>query len=340
MISKIIEIIKKKRIDQVALLFPDLDGNLRVKYVMPEEVLTGHHVSWENGISVDGSCIPSFKSLASTDWMLIRPDSSKPLLFDWTMDDPDGKTLGFICEIVNFTRDPRGMLMSAQEDAQRFGFIPYAGPKLCASIGKPDDIGDYTPIQNDNTLKFRQRIVRVLTRMGINIEYHYGKGSSGIDIDFVPKPVTTAADNIAIAKLAAIEVGKRMDLRVEFSGQPMYTHFSLWKDGQNAFFDPNDKHELSGVGKLFIEGILSKNKSISKFVNPYGYQNGLKTTWSFNRDDSVMQVPMYFIEKKKKDRIGWSKRCIYKNIYADSNQYLAFSSIVRAGMKRIARAEH
>ncbi len=337
MIERIKKLIIQKHIDQVAMLFSDLEGNFRVKYVLPEELLDETHVSWINGISVDGSQIPGFDSVTGYDWLLIRPDLSRPLIFEWTMNDPDGKTLGFLCNIAGYKLDSRTIAQRTQDEFKKQGFLVYAGPKLCASIGKTESIGSYTPIPKDNTLKFRNKLVRMLMRMGIEIEYHYGKNMNSFDIDFIPKPFAIAADNIAIAKLASTELGKTMDIDVNFYGQPMHTHFSLWQKNENVFFDPKDKDELSSIGKSFIKGILKRNVYLNKFTNSKKHPNNFKKSWSTYRDNSAVLVPMYYIEKKKKDRIGWSKRCIYKNLYADSNQYLAFSSVVLAGMENVCK---
>jgi glutamine synthetase len=334
MTERISKLIKEERFDQVAMLFSDTEGYLRANYIMPEELIDQNHISWVDGISIEGSSIPGFQNTKEAEWMLIRPDLSRPFNLEWTQDSADGKTLAFLCNIVDYPYDSRTIAQQTSQISENLGFIPYAGPTLSFGLGKEEPTGSYTPPSQDNTLQFRNRLTRMLIRMGIAIESHCGENSNIANIDLVPNHLLTTADNIAMAKLAALSLGKKMGVEVSFSGQAMHAHLSLWKNGYNCFFDPSDQYELSQVGKCFIEQLLSNYETIRKTTNPKDYQNDYKVRWSTERDDSVVLVPMYFNEKKKKDRVGWSKRCVYRNIYSDANPYLALSALFLGGLEK------
>jgi len=41
------------------------------------------------------------------------------------------------------------------------------------------------------------------------------------------------------------------------NGSGMHVNMSLFKDGENAFFDPNDENQLSKTAYQFIAGLLA-----------------------------------------------------------------------------------
>lgn len=335
-IENVRKIIESRHIDQVLLLFADLQGDMRAKYAVPEELIREDHISWADGISVDGSQIPCFNGIEGSEWMRIRPDLSRPILMDWASGDSGNRTIGFLCKIAGYKYDPRGRAYDLQEKAQDLGFVPYAGSKLHIKMGKSNNaVGSYAPVHMDATLNFRNLLVRKLVNIGIQIEYHYGENGNIMNIDFVPKPFALAADNVSITKVVAYKLAESLGTEISFERQTMYTHFSLWKDGKNCFFNPSDRYELSEIGRKFIKGVLLERTRIHGVANPAGVLKEYLPRWSIKRDNSIIQVPMYFEEKKKRDRVGWSKRFIFRDLCADSNPYIAFSYIAMAGLSRV-----
>ena len=111
---------------------------------------------------------------------------------------------------------------------------------------------------------------------------------------------------------------------------------SLWKGKRekNLFFDSEDKFELSQLAKNFMNGIIYHQKTIKALAtatskNPQKYY---QAKISVNRGNSLIQVPLYFNEKRKQDRIGWSKRCIYNGLNAEQNYYIMFAVLLYAGL--------
>ncbi len=294
--QKLLKLEKKTRLDQAAMLFTDLNGDQRVKYAVPEELIRASHISWADGISVDGSRIPGFTKTTCSEWMLIRPDLTRQLLFDWTMGVNGNRTVGFLCDIVDYEYDPRHLAYNAQEVAASYGYVPYSGPKMDIRMdAEGSNMGAYIPSYADKTLEFRNILVRTLLKMDVPIEYHYGENGNVLTIDFVPKPFAIAADNISIAKFVAMELAKSQGINISFKGQSMHMHFSLWKDGKNCFFDPDDKYELSKIGRAFINGILSNISAVHSLTNPMNYGKAYSPKWSTKRDSSAILVPMYYV---------------------------------------------
>ena len=106
------------------------------------------------------------------------------------------------------------------------------------------------------------------------------------------------------------------------------------KREKNLFFDGEDKFELSQLAKNFMNGILYHQRSIKALsaVTSKNPQKYYQTKISVNRGNSLIQVPLYFNEKQKQDRVGWSKRCIYNGLNSDQNYYLMFAVLLYAGL--------
>jgi glutamine synthetase len=122
------------------------------------------------------------------------------------------------------------------------------------------------------------------------------------------------------------------------NGSGMHTHQSLFKDGENAFFDPNDKYHLSKIAKAYIAGLLHHAREIcsvvAQWVNSYkrlvpGYEAPVYVSWARRNRSTLVRVPMYKPDKAKATRVEF--RCPDPAC----NPYLAFSVMLAAGLKGI-----
>ncbi|HID93229.1 MAG TPA: type I glutamate--ammonia ligase, partial [bacterium (Candidatus Stahlbacteria)] len=52
------------------------------------------------------------------------------------------------------------------------------------------------------------------------------------------------------------------------NGSGMHLHQSLFKDGENAFSNPEDRYGLSSIAYQFLGGQLKKIKEITLILNP------------------------------------------------------------------------
>ncbi len=72
------------------------------------------------------------------------------------------------------------------------------------------------------------------------------------------------ADTIMTVRLVVKEIANANGVHATFMPKPlsgiqgsgMHTHFSLFQGDVNAFYDPDDEHNLSDIAKGFIAGLL------------------------------------------------------------------------------------
>ena len=83
-------------------------------------------------------------------------------------------------------------------------------------------------------------------------------------------------------------------------GSGMHTHLSLFKDGSNAFHDPESPDGLSAVAKGFIAGLLHHAREITavtnQLVNSYkrlvtGYEAPVNVSWARANRAALIRVP-------------------------------------------------
>jgi glutamine synthetase len=122
------------------------------------------------------------------------------------------------------------------------------------------------------------------------------------------------------------------------NGSGMHTHQSLFRGNQNAFFDSDEEHNLSIIGKRFIAGLLRHAPEITlvtnQWVNSYkrlvpGFEAPVYISWAHVNRSDLVRVPAY------KPGYESSVRIEYRAPDAACNPYLAFSVMLAAGLKGI-----
>ncbi len=97
------------------------------------------------------------------------------------------------------------------------------------------------------------------------------------------------------------------------NGSGMHTHQSLFADGKNAFYDPDDQYFLSDVGKAFIAGQLKHAREIcsifAQWVNSYkrlvpGFEAPVYVAWSRRNRSALVRVPLYHPGRGEGDAHG------------------------------------
>ena len=127
------------------------------------------------------------------------------------------------------------------------------------------------------------------------------------------------------------------------NGSGMHVHQSLWKDNENAFYDPNDKYaELSQIARYYIGGILDHAEALTAIVAPTvnsykrltpGFEAPVYICWGRKNRSALIRVPLY-----KGGPIGRKLRRIEVRFPdPSSNPYLTLSVIVAAGLDGIKR---
>ena len=211
--------------------------------------------------------------------------------------------------------------------------------------------GYYIPLPIDTTYELRAEIARVLGEsFGISVEAHHHEVAVGgqVEVNIRHDTLLRTADNILTLKYVAKRVAARRGRCVTFMPKPipydngsgMHVHQSLWKDGENLFYDPSDEYaELSQLGRYYIGGLIEHGRSLSAIVSPTvnsyrrlipGYEAPVYLVWSRGNRSAAIRVPVY----RRGDR---DKRVEFRPPDPSANPYLALTAIVAAGLDGIRR---
>jgi glutamine synthetase len=124
------------------------------------------------------------------------------------------------------------------------------------------------------------------------------------------------------------------------NGSGMHVHQSLFRGGQNAFFDDKDPYYLSKTAKCFIAGLLKHGPEITsvtnQWINSYkrlvpGYEAPVYLSWAKRNRSDLIRVPEYQPGKEKSTRIE------FRSPDPACNPYLAFSVMLAAGLEGIEK---
>ena len=234
------------------------------------------------------------------------------------------------------------------------GFVFITGPEFYFFLfdkknGRPttiphDSAGyfDFGPV--DLAENIRREIVVALEGMGFEIEASHHEVASGQhEIDFKYDNALITADNVVTFKYVTRTIANNMGLHATFMPKPLFSengsgmhiNISLFKDGQNAFYDPDSKYGISDTLRYFISGILKHIKAITAITNPTinsykrlvpGYEAPVYVSWSGANRSSLIRIPM---------ARGSSTRIELRSPDPSCNPYLSFAVILKAGLDGI-----
>jgi glutamine synthetase len=351
----VLERVEGEDVQFVRLWFTDILGQLK-SFAIGKEELPG---ALEDGMGFDGSSITGFNAIEESD-MVAMPDPSTFRLLPWRgKEAPVGR---LFCDILTPDRepyegDPRHVMRRAIARAQELGFDHYyLGPELEFFLFKDDegtevlDKGGYFDLTTlDAASDFRRDVVFTLRELGIPVEYtHHEVGPSQHEIDMRYAEGLEMADNAMTYRIAVKEVAMQHGYYATFMPKPLYgengsgmhTHQSLFREGTNAFFDPDDEYFLSDTAKGFIAGQLHHARELAALfapsVNSYkrlvpGYEAPVYIAWSRRNRSALVRVPVYHPGKEQATRA--ELRCPDPSC----NPYLAFAALLHAGLDGIER---
>ncbi|MCD6539233.1 MAG: glutamine synthetase [Candidatus Omnitrophica bacterium] len=350
----ILKLAKERDVKFIRLWFSDITGQMK-GFAITKEELEG---ALEDGMGFDGSSIKGFARIDESD-TIAMPDISTFTILPYR---PKEKAVaGMLCDILNPDRTPyqgdsRYILKKALEKAKSKGFDFYIGPELEFFIFKDEkstqilDEGGYFDITTlDAGNEVRREIILTLEKMGIGVEYsHHEVAPSQHEIDLRYTEALAMADIVMVYRMVVKEIAQKHGLYATFMPKPIYgvngsgmhTHQSLFKGGDNAFFDPKDKYYLSKEAKAYIAGILKHAREITficnQWVNSYkrlvpGYEAPVYICWAQRNRSALVRVPMYKLGKEKATRIE------FRSPDPACNPYLAFACMLSAGLEGIEK---
>lgn len=351
----IIRIVNEQDVKFIRLQFTDIFGVLKNVAITAEQL----EKALDNKCMFDGSSIEGFVRIEESD-MYLRPDTNTFVIFPWR--PQTGKVARLICDVYNpdgtpFAGDPRNVLKTAIKKATDMGYDSFnVGPECEFFLFLTDNDGNPTTITHDNGGYFdlgpvdlgenaRRDMCMALEDMGFEIEASHHEVAPGQhEIDFKYSDALTTADAILTFKLVVKTIAQRHGLHATFMPKPifgingsgMHTNTSLFKNGQNAFFDPKDKLQLSQDAYWFIGGLMKHMRSIAAITNPLvnsykrlvpGYEAPVYLAWSARNRSPLIRIPA---------ARGASTRVELRCPDPSCNPYLALAAILSAGLDGIA----
>ncbi len=350
--EEISKIIKEKDVKIIRLQFTDIDGTLKQVSVPSSDI----DRILSNKVMFDGSSIEGFARIEESD-MYLKPDLSTFTLIPWE----DSKAARMICDIMdpdgkNFDESPRYVLKKIVNEAKAMGFDAQAGPEPEFFIFESDgmelrnsfvDSGSYfdmLPLKRSELA--RREMVQTLEEMGFQVEAdHHEVSPSQHEIDFRYADILTTADRVQTFKLVVKTIAIKSGLRATFMPKPiegingsgMHVHVSLFKDGQNTFYDPKGEYQLSETFMHFVAGLLEHARSITAITNPTvnsykrlvpGFEAPVNVAWAVSNRSALVRIPQAREERTRLE---------YRSPDSSCNAYLAFALILAAGLDGIKR---
>ena len=302
--------------------------------------------SWEKGYG-DYTMTPDLSTLRPVPWL---PGTAMVL-----------------CDLVDHhthadvPHSPRAVLKRQIARAEAMGLTPMMASELEFFLFEKnyDDIRrsgyrDMAPISGYNedyhifqTTK-EEHVMRPIRNglygAGIPVENTKGEAEAGQEeLNMRYAPALDSADNHAIAKHAIKEIAWQNGHAATFMakydhrrvGSSAHVHQSLWRDGQAAFFDPDDAHGMSALMKSYVAGQLTYARDITVFLAPYinsykRFQKGTfaptRIVWSVDNRTAGFRLCGEGTKAVRIEcRIGGS----------DINPYLAKAALLAAGLAGI-----
>jgi glutamine synthetase len=312
----------------------------------------------DGNIMFDGSSVQGFCRIEESD-MYLQPDLDTFMVNPW---EEEQYVARIICDIVNpdktpFTGCARTNLKRVLADLKKMGYTANFGPEMEFYIFGRDEQNKPTTKTNDQASYFdlspidlgeelRRDMAITLEKLGFEVEAsHHEVGPGQHEIDFRYSDGITTADRIMVLKLTSKTIAMWHNLHVTFMPKPVYgiagsgmhTNISLFKNGKNAFYDPDSKYDLSKEALYFVGGIMKHAKGLTAITNPLvnsykrlssGYEAPVYIAWSHRNRSPLIRIPAV--------RDG-NTRIEFRCPDPSCNPYLTFAVILTAGIDGIQK---
>jgi len=351
----VLRTVEERGVRLIRLWFTDVLGRHKSVAISPAEL----EVVLDEGLQFDGSAIDGFSRIQESD-VLARPDAATFELLPWA--DPEEPSGTIFCDITDldgtpFKGDPRQVLRRNVDRARAAGFEMFCAPEVeffyfadasTSSAPVPLDQASYFDLPTaDVASDLRKQTLHMLEALSIPVEYSFHEDSpSQHEIDLQYTDALSMADSIMTLRLAVKKIAMDRGVYATFMPKPlngvqgsgMHTHLSLFRDGVNAFHDPNAENGLSDTARAFIAGLLKHAREITaitnQLVNSYkrineGYEAPRYVSWARNNRSALVRVPI-----PKPGKVD-STRVEYRAVDPACNPYLAFSVLLAAGLRGV-----
>jgi glutamine synthetase len=350
----ILQISKEQNVKFIRLQFTDIFGTIKSVSITVEHL----QKALENKCMFDGSSIEGFVRIEESD-MYLSPDPNTFAILPWGL--AEGKVARLICDVLNpdgtsFEGDPRFILKKAISKAKAMGYDTFnVGPECEFFLFQTDANGNITTQTHDNAGYFdlgpvdlgenaRRDMCVALEELGFEVEASHHENAPGQhEIDFKYSDALTVADGILTFKFIVKSIAMRHGLHATFmpkpiagvSGSGMHINTSLFRNGQNIFYDQKDPLQLSQEAYWFMGGLMKYIKDISAITNPIvnsykrllpGFEAPVNIAWSPKNRSPLIRIPA------ARDS---STRLELRSPDPSCNPYLAIAAILTAGLEGI-----
>ena len=346
-VQEILTFIEEQDVKFIRLAFCDLDGRQKNISVMPKQI----ERVFQDGILFDGSAIQGFTPIQQSDLILL-PDPSTMDILPWR--PQTGRVLRFFCTIcypdkTPYEHDMRSLFKQQLKQIKQQGYRVWSGMECEFYLFHRNEDGTCNWIPHDQASYFdvapkdkgedvRRDICLTLEEMGIEPESsHHEQGPGQNEIDFHFAQAITSCDHMVTFQWAVEMIAEQHHLIASFQAKPLkqesgsglHINLSLSKHYQNAF--QLEDHTLL---HYFVEGMLSRIKEITLFLNPelnsyerfgtYGAPKYL--SWSYANRSALIRIP-----KVSQEYV----RCEVRSADPQCNPYIATMLLLAAGMEGI-----
>jgi len=338
----------------VRLQFVDILGRLKDVEIPVEQL--GRALREE--IMFDGSSVEGFVTVEESD-MKLAPDPDTLTVLPWK----DDSVARMICDVKKsdgsfFEGCPRSILKKTLKEAEERGYSYNVGPEPEFFLFRNNEGGQATTLASnedgycDEIINQEEKVLRGIAEnlklLDFEIEALHQENAPGqYEIVFKYDDALTTADKIITFKTVVRAIAHQYKLHATFMPKPfsdhagscMHIHQSLFKDGQNAFYnDNNDNKEthLSDAALHFIGGQLEHAREFSAITNPIvnsykrlgsGFEAPLFVAWSKQNRTSLIRIPAAH------SKVG--TRVELRSPDPTCNPYLALAVILKAGLEGI-----
>lgn len=199
----------------------------------------------------------------------------------------------------------------------------------------------------DHYQDIRSEMVLTMKQCGIDVEVHHHEvGTAGqAEIDMRFDTLLRMADKVMLYKYIVKNVARRHQKTATFMPKPifedngsgMHTHQSLWRNGENLFWDETGYAQISDLARWYIGGLLAHAPAILAFAAPTtnsykrlvpGYEAPVNLVYSQRNRSAACRIPLYSRNPK-------AKRVEFRCPDPSCNPYLAFAAMLMAGLDGI-----
>ncbi|MEI7743159.1 MAG: glutamine synthetase family protein [Chloroflexota bacterium] len=203
----------------------------------------------------------------------------------------------------------------------------------------------YPDIENYSITKgaeFEHILVEVrnsLRTMGVTIEASNPEYSGGqFEVNILHGPALLSADRAILLRSSIRALARRAGLEATFmakpwtdqSGSGMHVHQSLWRGGENIFFDG---HGLSAAGRHYVAGLLRRMPEQTLFGSPSANAYHRRNDYSFCPTVLCWGMDNRTLAVRAITGSPGSTRFEQRDAAAEASPYLVFAGHFAAGLE-------